>query len=53
MYVIATRHDLMYEVSVVSRFMKTPKETHWLTTKIIMRYVNGMKEYGIWYTTKN
>eukprot|EP00253_Pinus_taeda_P032734 PITA_32734 len=28
MYLIATRLDIMYAVSLVSRFMETPKETH-------------------------
>eukprot|EP00253_Pinus_taeda_P034560 PITA_34560 len=29
MYLTATRPDIMYVVSLVSRFMETPKETHW------------------------
>eukprot|EP00253_Pinus_taeda_P032739 PITA_32739 len=41
MYLTTTRHDIMYAVSLVSRFMETPKETHWQATKEILRYVNG------------
>eukprot|EP00253_Pinus_taeda_P021768 PITA_21768 len=33
MYLTATRPDIMYAVSLVSRFMDTPKETHWKTRK--------------------
>eukprot|EP00253_Pinus_taeda_P011023 PITA_11023 len=51
MYLFATRPDIIYAVSLVSRFMETPKETHWQATKMILRYVNGTKQYGILYTT--
>lgn len=40
----------MYAVSLVSRFMETPKEKHWQAAKRILRYVNGTKQYGILYT---
>ena len=41
----------MHVVSLISRFMERPKETHWQATKRIMRYVKGTKRYGILYTT--
>eukprot|EP00253_Pinus_taeda_P005205 PITA_05205 len=50
MYLTATRLDIMYAVSFVSRFMERSKETHWQATKRILRYVNGTKLYGILYT---
>jgi hypothetical protein len=31
--------------------MKTPKESHWKVGKIILRYVNGTKYFGIRYFT--
>jgi len=33
--------------------METPKEKHWLATKIIIWYVNRTKRNGILYTTIN
>ena len=51
MYLIATRPDIMYVVSVISRFMETPKETHWQVSKMILSYVNGRKKYGVLYST--
>eukprot|EP00253_Pinus_taeda_P002805 PITA_02805 len=51
MYLTATRPDIMYVVSLVSRFMETPKDTHWQVEKRILKYVNGTKQYGILYTT--
>ena len=50
MYLTATRPDIMYAVSLISRFMETPKETHWQVAKRILRYVNGTKEYGVLYS---
>jgi hypothetical protein len=51
MYLTTTRPDIMYGVSLISRFMKTTKESHWKACKRIMRYVNGTKYFGILYST--
>ena len=50
MYLSATRPDLMYVVSLISRFMESPKDSHWKVGKIILRYVAGTVGYGLWYT---
>jgi len=50
---LTTITSLMYALIFVSRFMETPKEKHWLATKIIIWYVNRTKRYGILYTTIN
>eukprot|EP00253_Pinus_taeda_P034035 PITA_34035 len=49
MYLTTTRPNIMYAMSLVSRFMDTPKDTHWQAAKRILRYVNGTKHYGILY----
>eukprot|EP00253_Pinus_taeda_P023258 PITA_23258 len=41
MYLTATRPDIMFDVSLISRFMERPKEAHWQAAKIILRYVKG------------
>eukprot|EP00253_Pinus_taeda_P018632 PITA_18632 len=51
MYLTATRPDIMYAVSLISRFMDRPKEAHWQAAKRILRYVKGTKMFGILYTT--
>ena len=51
MYLTATRTDSMHVVSLISRFMEKPKETHWQEAKRILRYVKGTKRFGILYTT--
>ena len=46
MYLTATRPDIMYGVSLISRFMESPKDSHWQAGKIILRYVSGTKDLG-------
>ena len=49
MYLTATRPDLMYGVSLISRFMANPKSSHWLAAKRILRYIQGTTDFGILY----
>eukprot|EP00253_Pinus_taeda_P025784 PITA_25784 len=51
MYLTATRLDIIFAVSLISRFMERPKEAHWQGAKRILRYVKGTKQFGILYTT--
>ena len=53
MYLIATRPDTMHAVSLISRFMETPKDSHWQAGKRILRYVKGTKGFGILYTASD
>eukprot|EP00253_Pinus_taeda_P030808 PITA_30808 len=41
MYLTTTRPDIMYAVSLISRFMERPKGAHWQAAKRILRYVKG------------
>ncbi|CAL2260415.1 unnamed protein product [Prunus armeniaca] len=49
MYLTATRPDIMFSVSLVSRFMEKPYSNHWDVVKRILRYVKGTVDYGIFY----
>eukprot|EP00253_Pinus_taeda_P012337 PITA_12337 len=49
-YLIATRHDISFAVSYISRFMTTPKADHWIAAKHELRYVSGTHDYGLLYT---
>ena len=51
MYLTATRPDIVYDVSLISRFMDSPKDSHWKVGKRILRYVSGTKYLGIMYST--
>nr|KYP47813.1 hypothetical protein KK1_030509 [Cajanus cajan] len=51
LYLTATRPDIMYAVSLLSRFMQKPSQIHFGAAKRILRYLQGTKEFGIWYKT--
>ena len=53
MYLIATRLDVMHSVSLIFRFMETPKDSHWQARKRILRYVNRTEGFGILYITND
>ena len=48
-YLTITRPDIMYGVGLVSRYMETPKESHWLAAKRILRYIKGSLNLGLFY----
>nr|KYP31422.1 Copia protein [Cajanus cajan] len=50
MYLTATRPDIMFAVSILSRFMHCASEVHLQAAKRIVRYVKGTVEYGIKYS---
>uniref|UniRef100_A0A803MZM1 Reverse transcriptase Ty1/copia-type domain-containing protein n=1 Tax=Chenopodium quinoa TaxID=63459 RepID=A0A803MZM1_CHEQI len=49
-YLTITRSDIVYGVGLVSRYMETPKESHWCTVKRIVRYIKGTLDYGMFYS---
>ncbi|XP_038875145.1 secreted RxLR effector protein 161-like [Benincasa hispida] len=49
MYLIATRLDIMYVVSLISRFMESPTELHLFAAKRILRYLKRTPDLGILY----
>lgn len=50
MYMAAMRSDIMYGVSLISRFMKSPQNSYWKVGKRILRYIAGKMGYGILYS---
>jgi hypothetical protein len=47
MYLTTKREDIMYGVSLISRFMESPKGSNWKTGKMIFRYMSRTTHYGI------
>lgn len=45
----ATRPDIMYAVSLISKFMAKPTKIHLQAAKRILRYLKGTFDYGIMY----
>ncbi|KAK2989971.1 hypothetical protein RJ640_004134 [Escallonia rubra] len=49
MYLTATRPDIMHSVSLISRYMENPTEKHMLAAKRIFRYLQGTRDFGLFY----
>lgn len=49
MYLTATRPDLMFVVSLISRYMAKPTQLHLQVAKRALRYLKGTINYGILY----
>ena len=46
----ATRPDISYAVSKLSRFVSNPGDDHWRALERVLRYLKGTMTYGIHYT---
>ena len=49
MYLIHSRSDICYVVSILSRFMSDPRHRNWVAAKNVLRYLRGMISYGLGY----
>ncbi|GAA0160585.1 transmembrane signal receptor [Lithospermum erythrorhizon] len=49
MYLTNTRLDMIFSVSILSRFMSRPTELHFQLAKRVLRYLKGTTDYGIYY----
>jgi transposase InsO family protein len=50
---VATRPDIAAAVSVLSRFLSNPGESHWRAAKDVLRYVKGTRTMGLQYDSSN
>ncbi|XP_059073177.1 secreted RxLR effector protein 161-like [Cryptomeria japonica] len=53
MYLTTTRSDIMFGVSLISRFMESPKVSHRQAGKRILKYISRTRNYGIIYSSVN
>ena len=49
-YLTTTRADIVFALSLISKFMESLKSAHWQEWKRIPRYIVGTKKFGIQYT---
>jgi hypothetical protein len=52
MYLVNTRPDICYAENVLSQFMSQLRQTHWITTKHVLRYLRGTVGYGLRYASR-
>jgi Reverse transcriptase (RNA-dependent DNA polymerase)/gag-polypeptide of LTR copia-type/Integrase core domain/GAG-pre-integrase domain len=50
---INTRPDIKQAVSVLCRFVKNPGRQHWTAAKLVLRYLQGTKAFGVEYSKCN
>jgi hypothetical protein len=50
LYITTTWPDIMYASNLVSRFMESPKDSHWKMAKRILRYIAVTLNFGLRYT---
>ena len=44
-----TKPNIAYSIGVLSRFTCKPSKDHWLAIERVMRYLIGIKNYGLFY----
>ena len=47
MHLTATRSDIMFPVSILSKFLNFASELHMVAAKRVLRYLKGTFSYGI------
>ena len=52
-YLTCTRPNILFGVSLVSRYMETPKTSHLQVAKRILRYIKETTDYGQIYSSSN
>jgi hypothetical protein len=52
-YLTCTRPDILFGVGFVSRFMNTSTMTHFKALKLILRYIKGTVDFGLFYIYSN
>ena len=48
-YVVHSRLGIALSIWIVARFFANPRENYLMVVKIIMRYLKGIDEYGLYY----
>jgi len=49
LYITTGRPDIMFFVCMCARFQSAPKESHYNVVKRILKYIQGTKEFCLWY----
>lgn len=49
LYLIATRPDILFAISLLSRFLHSPRETLFTTAKRVLKYIKGTRTFGMFF----
>ena len=49
LYLTASRPDIVHSVCLCARFQSSPKESHLVAVKRILRYLRGTSDLSLWY----
>jgi len=52
LYLTASRPDIMFNVCLCARYQANPKESHYMATKRILKYLKGTADVGLWYPSE-
>ena len=50
---LCTRPDICYRLEIVSRYRSNPGLDHWMTVKIILKYLRKTRDYMLVYRAKD
>jgi hypothetical protein len=53
MYLVNTRPNIFFVVNTLSQFQVEPRHEHWIVEKHVLRYICGMLNYGLIYTSSS
>lgn len=48
-YLISSRHDILFVMRICTRYESYTKESHLNTVKRILRYIKGTQNVGLWF----
>ena len=48
-YLLHTRPDMTYSVSILSGYIVNPTSDHWIAAKKVLRYLKGTIDFGLLY----
>ena len=48
-YLLHTRPDITYSVSILCRYMVNPTSDHWIAAKRVLKYLKGTIDFGLVY----
>jgi hypothetical protein len=52
-FLIRVRVDIVHAVNAVAEFTSNPGRQHWTAIKLIIKYLAGTPDHGIWYRKQN